>query len=133
LIVSLIALWIYVYTPWLGFFSQLFAVAFSFFLTSIAAMVFPFRKKDMFDSSPVRWRIGGLPLMALVGLANAIFMAIFMYQNWTDSALGSNSPQSLTLIVGIFIVAFILYWIIRAYRKRQGIDIDAVFRELPPE
>jgi amino acid transporter len=133
LIISLIALWIFVYTPWLGFFSQLFAVAFSFFVTSVAATVFPFRKKEMFDSSPVRWRIGGLPLMTLIGMANAIFMLIFMYQNWTDSALGSNSPQSLTLIVSIFVAAFALYWVIRASRKRQGIDIDAVFRELPPE
>jgi amino acid transporter len=133
LIVALLALAIYVYTPWLGFFSQLFAVAFSFFLTSIAAMVFPFLKKDMFDSSPVRWRMGGLPLMTLIGLANAIFMLIFMYQNWTDSTLGSNSPQSLMLIVSIFIAAFVLYWGIRAFRTRQGIDIDAVFRELPPE
>ena len=71
--------------------------------------------------------------MTLIGLANAIFMLIFTYENWTDGALGSNSPQSVTLIVSIFIAAFILYWIIRAYRKRQGIDIDAVFRELPPE
>jgi amino acid transporter len=133
LIISLISLWIFVYTSWLGFFSQLFAVAFSFFLTSIAAIVFPFRKKEMFDSSPVNWRIGGFPVMTLIGLANAIFMLIFMYENWIDSALGSNSPQSLTLIVGIFIAAFILYWIIRAYRSRQGIDIDAVFKELPPE
>jgi len=32
LLISLLSLWIYVYTNWLGFFSQLFAVAFSFSL-----------------------------------------------------------------------------------------------------
>jgi hypothetical protein len=44
-IIALISLWIYVFTDWLGLFSQLFAIAFSFFLTGVAAIVFPFVKK----------------------------------------------------------------------------------------
>lgn len=132
-IIALISLWVYVYTSYLGFFSQLFAVAFSFLLTSIAAIVFPFRRKAMFESSSANIKIAGLPLMSLVGLANAIFMAIFIYQNWTDSTLGSNNPVSLALILGILVVSFALFFIIRAIRKRQGIDIDALFREIPPE
>jgi len=133
LIIALIALWIYTFTTWLGFFSQLFAVAFSFLVTSIAATVFPFRRKSMFESSSARYRAGRIPVMSLVGLANTIFMLVFIYQNWTDSSLGSNSPQSLTLILGTLIVSFILYWVIRAIRKGQGIDIDALYREIPPE
>jgi len=132
-IVSLISLWVYVYTDWLGFFSQLFAVGFSFFLTAVSAIIFPFRRKEMFESSSARIKIGGIPVMSLVGLANAIFMAVFLYQNWVDDTLGSNSPQSITLILGILIISFVLYWIIRAIRRRQGIDIDALFREIPPE
>ncbi|MFQ6081000.1 MAG: APC family permease [Candidatus Bathyarchaeia archaeon] len=132
-IISLIALWMYVYTDWLGLFSQLFAVAFSFFLTAISAIVFPFRRKEMFESSPARFRVGGIPVMSLVGLANAIFLIVFMYQNWIDDMLGSNHPVSITLILSILAISFILYWIIRAIRRRQGIDIDALFREIPPE
>lgn len=132
-IISLISLWVYVYTTYLGFFSQLFAVAFSFLVTSIAAIVFPFRRKEMFESSSANIKIGGMPVMSLIGLANTIFMLVFIYQNWTDSALGSNSPQSLTLILSILVISFVLYWIIRAIRKRQGIDIDALYREIPPE
>jgi APA family basic amino acid/polyamine antiporter len=132
-VVSLVSLWVYVYTPYLGFFSQLFAVAFSFLVTSIAAIVFPFRKKEMFESSPANIKIAGVPLMALIGVANTIFMLVFIYQNWTDAALGSNSPQSVALILGILVISFVLYWVIRAFRKRQGIDIDALYREIPPE
>jgi hypothetical protein len=47
--------------------------------------------------------------------------------------LGSNHPVSITLILSILVISFVLYWIIRAIRKRQGIDIDALFREIPPE
>jgi len=133
LIISLASLWVYVYTPYLGFFSQLFAVGFSFFVTSIAAIVFPFRRKEMFESSPANIKIGGIPVMSLVGLGNAIFMAIFIYQNWTDSSLGSNNPVSIAFILSILVISFVLFFIIRAVRKSQGIDIDALYREIPPE
>ena len=132
-IISLVSLWIYVYTDWLGLFSQLFAIGFSFFLTAIAAIVFPFRRKEMFESSAARIRVGKIPVMSLLGLANAIFLAVFLYQNWVDDFLGANSPQSIALILTILIISFILYWIIRAVRRRQGIDIDALYREIPPE
>lgn len=133
LIISLASLWVYVYTPYLGFFSQLFAVGFSFFVTSIAAIVFPFRRKEMFESSPANMKIGGIPVMSLVGLGNAIFMAIFIYQNWTDGSLGSNNPVSIAFILSILVISFVLFFIIRAVRKSQGIDIDALYREIPPE
>jgi amino acid transporter len=133
LIISLIALWVFVYTSYLGFFSQLFAVGFSFLVTAIAATVFPFRRKAMFDSSPANIRIAGFPVMSLVGLANTIFMIVFLYQNWTDSSLGSNNPVSLGLILGILVVSFVLFFIIKAVRKSQGIDIEALYREIPPE
>ena len=132
-IISMIALWIYVYTDWLGLFSQLFAIGFSFFLTAIAAIVFPFRRKEMFESSAANIKLVGIPIMSLVGLGNAIFLAVFLYQNWVDGMLGSNHPVSVTLILSILVISFILYWIIRAIRKSQGIDIDALFREIPPE
>jgi len=133
LIISLISLWVFVYTTWLGFFSQLFAVAFSFLLTAISAIVFPYRKKEIFEASPVNFRLGGIPVMSLIGLANTIFLLVFIYQNWTDSALGSNSPQSVGLIISVLVISFFLYFIIRAIRKRQGIDLDALYKELPPE
>jgi amino acid transporter len=130
---SLISLWVYVYTSWLGFFSQLFAVAFSFFVASIAAILFPYRRKELFESSPANKKLGGIPVMTLLGIANAVFMAAFIYENWTDSALGSNSIQSLALIVGVLILSFIVYWVIRAVRRSQGIDIDSLFAQIPPE
>jgi len=40
---------------------------------------------------------------------------------------------SLELIIAVSVAPFVLYWIIRAVRRRQGIDLDFIFRELPPE
>jgi hypothetical protein len=38
----------------------------------------------------------------------------------------------LFLNFGMILVGFALYWIIRAVRRRQGIDIDLAFKEIPP-
>jgi hypothetical protein len=35
-------------------------------------------------------------------------------------------------MVGYWILGIVLYYIARAYRKNQGIDIEAAFREIPP-
>jgi amino acid transporter len=133
LLISLVSLWIYVYTNWLGFFSQLFAVAFSFLLTSIAAIIFPYRRRELYEHSPANKKIAGIPLMSVLGFANAIFMGAFIYENWVDSALGSNSIQSVGLITGVLVFSFVLFWVIKWVRKKQGIDVDALFREIPPE
>jgi small neutral amino acid transporter SnatA (MarC family) len=87
----------------------------------------------MYKSSVARIEIGKIPVMSLVGLANALFLLLFLYSNWVDDLLGSNSIQSLTLILGILIISFVLYWIIRTIRKSQGIDLDAQFKKIPPE
>jgi hypothetical protein len=87
----------------------------------------------MFEASPVRWKIGPVPVMSLVGLGNVLFMLVFMYRNAVDANLGSNHPFSLSLIAGTFLVGFVLFWIIRYVRKKQGIDLDILYKELPPE
>jgi hypothetical protein len=36
-------------------------------------------------------------------------------------------------MIGYWILGILLYYLAKAYRKRQGIDIEAAFREIPPE
>jgi hypothetical protein len=36
-------------------------------------------------------------------------------------------------MIGYMIVGIALYYVAKAYRKRQGLDISAAFREIPPE
>jgi amino acid transporter len=133
LILSELSLVIYVYTNWLGLFSDFLAVGISFILVGISAAVFPFRRKAMFESSVANIRLGGVPLMSIIGAANVSIASLVVYQNLTDSTLGANSFESIAIVFGGFVVYFALYWIIRAYRKRQNIDIDALYRQIPPE
>jgi len=51
----------------------------------------------------------------------------------TNDLLFLNSPQQL-LTTGLqFAIPLVLFFVVRYYRKRQGLPIDAAFKEIPPE
>jgi len=111
----------------------------TFMLSALAALVIPYRKKmkAIYEASPVsKYKIGPLPLISLCGLLYFCFMAVVLYYFFTYPALGGRpelGTLSFYLPIGIFVFAIVYFVAIRAYRKRQGIDIDLAFKELPPE
>ncbi|MDP9269741.1 MAG: hypothetical protein M3P14_01975 [Chloroflexota bacterium] len=42
------------------------------YVVSIAAIAFPYRLPEVFESSPVRWRWAGLPVMSIVGAISLV-------------------------------------------------------------
>ncbi len=132
-VIGEIALIVYVYTNWLGFFSQLLALAVSQAFVALAATVLPFKKKELFESSPVAYKIGGVPVLSLLGFGSLVTLLVFIYINVVDSALGANSFESITLISLVFIIGFVSFFVATALRKSQGIDLTTAFKQLPPE
>jgi amino acid transporter len=122
------------YGAYLGFFTT---VAWDTTLVPIAllclsAALLPLRR-GFWEVSPVRnLRIGPLPLITVVGLIGAFYNGLAVWVYSTTPALGFGLPSTLVLVV-TFLIPFVLYWIVRSVRKRQGIDIDLVFKSIPPE
>ena len=44
-----------------------------------------------------------------------------------------NRWQIIAFMGGIVVVGLLIYYIARAVRKSQGIDLDLVYKELPPD
>ena len=111
----------------------------TFMLSAISAIVIPYRKKmkAIYEASPVsKYKIGPLPLMSLCGFIYFCFLATVLYYYFTNPALGARPELgtiSFYLPIAIFVFAIVYFFAIRAYRKKQGIDIDLAFKELPPE
>ncbi len=104
-------------------------------LTCIAGIVFPFRSstKAIYEASPAaKWKIGPLPMVSLFGFLGACWLSFFIYLYVTIPELGMASPVSMGFMLALFIGGIILYYIVRAYRKSQGIDIDLAYKEIPP-
>jgi hypothetical protein len=99
---------------------------------SLSGVVLPARK-HLWRLSPVKnWKLAGIPVISVVSIISLIY---FMFGTWVYTftpATGFGLPHTIIIIV-ISAIPFLLYWIIRAYRKSQGIDIDMIFREVPPE
>src|SRR5205085_4108879 len=56
-------------------------LALTFLATVVAAIILPWRRKDLYDASPIAgWKVGGLPLISVVGVITAIFLAFMLYQ-----------------------------------------------------
>jgi len=121
------------FTTWLGVLSGSLGIGFVFLFASISALIFPFRQKDFFKRSGVDWKIGGIPLISIFGGINTITNIVAIYIMVTDPRAGANSPTSLAMVGGFMVIGFILFYVMKAYRKHQGVDVSLTFREIPVE
>jgi amino acid transporter len=109
-------------------------IAVTFFGTSVAAMILPYRKKHLYQNSPIaRYRFLGLPLITVTGFITAAFFAFNLWHWFTNDLYGVNNTDSLWFMGIMYALALIIYVVAKVYRKRQGIDLSAVYKEIPVE
>jgi APA family basic amino acid/polyamine antiporter len=106
----------------------------AFLIVSLAAIFFPFRRKDLFNSapSPANAKVGGVPLLTIVGLISLVSSAIVIYAILEPAVL-SLSKVLVYGIIPTFIVGAVIYLIAHAIRKSQGINLNLLQKEIPPE
>ncbi|TMC40416.1 MAG: APC family permease [Chloroflexi bacterium] len=112
-------------------------IAITFLGTVVAAAIMPWRRKDIFENSPIaRFRVAGIPVITITGVVSAIFL-VFMLAEWsfnavygTSFSLNSASPIYFGLT---YLAAIVIYLVARTVRKRQGIDLSRIHREIPVE
>jgi amino acid transporter len=122
------------YASYLGFFTT---AAWDTTLVTVsvlclAAALFPLRK-NLWSVSPInKYKIAGIPVVSIGGILGFFYNGLAVYAFTFTPILGFGLPSTLVLVV-TFIVPFALYWVIKAIRQRQGIDIGIIFRTIPPE
>ena len=108
--------------------------AVSFFGTLIASMILPWRKRELFENSVVgRYRIAGVPVIAVTSGLAAIFLGWNIYQWLTNSTYGVNNGTSLIFMGAMYALAIVIYVIAKLVRRRQGINLKVVYGEIPAE
>ena len=134
--IAYISLWISVYTTIFNYlaytnFGWWIAVA----IVMVAATVFPFRKKDIYNSAPsiVRKEIGRIPVISIVGVIGIILSVFTAYSTILPSYTGAPlNPTYIASILLIFLIAFIVYIASYLYHKSKGVPVELVSKELPP-
>ncbi len=131
---SIAALAAFVWTPEFATLVGIFGFILGFLLVSASAIVFPYRMREVFESSPVRWRVGGIPVVSIVGVLSVVALVIMAWAFLTDPSAGLNGrPGLVWMNVGIFASGLVIYFVAKAVQSSRGVDISKAFKELPVE
>jgi basic amino acid/polyamine antiporter, APA family len=112
----------------------LFSIA--FWIASFAAILLPFRRPEIFATAPdyVQRRIGGVPVITLLGVGNLILFSMVLYSAFKLPAFsGPTGTAAVLFVIGIYVAGVVWYLVARAVNKRRGVDLNLLYREIPPE
>lgn len=105
----------------------------TFATTALAAVVFPFARRALYEDSPVRPTVLGMPLISVAGAVTLAMFAVMIYGFLTNDLFGANVTEGLVFFVGLWVVGLLGFAVARAVRSRQGLPMDVALKELPPE
>jgi basic amino acid/polyamine antiporter, APA family len=109
-------------------------IAVTFLFSAIAVVLLPFIKKDLWQASPAsRIRLLGVPVVPLAGWVTIGLLGFNLYEWFTNASYGVNFHPSLFFMLGMYVLAIIVYAVAWFVRKRQGIDLSLVNKEIPVE
>jgi APA family basic amino acid/polyamine antiporter len=109
-------------------------IAITFAGSAIAAAVLPWRKPEIYNASPIaRYRVAGLPLITVTAIGFLALLVFCLYKWLQDDVYGLNDEGSLIYMGVLYLVALAIYVGSRLLRRRQGIDMAMVHKEIPAE
>jgi basic amino acid/polyamine antiporter, APA family len=107
-----------------------------FALTSISAILLPYRKKvaNIWSASPFsRWKILGVPVLTISGVVYLCYIVVLLYYAFFSEKTRDVTGKNLGLFVGTWIVGMCWYFAWRYHGKSQGVDVGITYGQLPPE
>ena len=121
-----------------------FGCGYVFVITCLAGALLPYRAKELYEASPgAQYKLGGLPLVTVLGVLGAVLGALMVAAFLFTPALGvlgnwnfENFPSNLwAQIIAFAIILISLVWYIwtKNNQKTKGINVDFAFKEIPPE
>jgi amino acid transporter len=124
---------------WSSFVSTaIFWMIVSFLVVAVTAILFPFRRKEIYNLSPLKaWNLRKIPVISLIGTACLVYLLIHVYYFYAypDFAafFGALTPSTGASTLVLYAAGVAIFYTARWYRAKQGIDISLIFREIPPE
>jgi len=107
-------------------------------IVGVAAIAFPMRRPDLYKASPANISFLGIPVLYIVGVLSIIIFVFMGFISTQYPALVmAGDPNNAWWIPAFFIIVILLgaalYYVPKYIRAREGVDIDFVYKELPPE
>jgi hypothetical protein len=110
-----------------------FLFAIVWILTSVSAIILPYRRKNIFETSAAHGKLGGIPVLTLLGILGVVLFGYLGYNSTTNSAVGPFALGAQLFIVALIIAPLAIYATSYYYNKARDLDLRLVFGQLPPE
>jgi len=113
-------------------------IAVTYLGSTVAAILLPYVKPDLYNASPIaQYKVGGVPLITIAGIIFGGFLVFLLYEWIVDPnqlyGIGYRNTSSMIYMGAMYVLALVIYLGFRFYRKRQGIDVDKIYQEIPVE
>ncbi|MGC8622218.1 MAG: amino acid permease [Caldisphaera sp.] len=125
-----------IYTKILSFYAYaMFGFYLAIDIVLIAGLLFPYRKKEIFESAHkyVKAKLLGVPVMTIVASIGLVFSTFTMISTILPSIAGF--PINFNYFIPIIIagiIPIIIYIISYYYNKSKGLPVELMGKEIPP-
>jgi basic amino acid/polyamine antiporter, APA family len=103
-------------------------------LVGLSALVFPFRRPELYRASTTTKTFLGIPVVSIAGAGAIISTVVLWVLYFTEAKLGLADKQNFFIWMGgTLLAAVVFFYGARAIRQSQGIQLDRVYGEIPPE
>ena len=103
-------------------------------LVGLSALVFPYRRPEMYRASVTNRTFLGIPVVSIAGAGSVISGIILYYILMHYPAFGVANRERFVLVsLAVVALGAVYYFLMRAIRAQHGVDISLTYAEIPPE
>ena len=109
-------------------------IAVTYLFSAIAVVLLPFIKPDLWRASPAsKVKLFGVPIVPVSGVITILLLGFCLIAWLVNDNYFVNNPSSLIFMGAMYVLAIVLYVVARVVRRRQGIDLGLINKEIPVE
>jgi amino acid transporter len=109
-------------------------IAVTYLFSAIAVVILPWRKPELWRASPAsRIKVFGVQIVPVAGVITIGLLGFCLYEWLSNSLYFVNSRDSLYFMAAMYVLAVVLFVVARVVRRRQGIDLGLINKEIPVE
>lgn len=98
-------------------------------ITGLAGALLPYRRRDLYELSPVK-EIAGVPVITILGSSAVVIYGIYLYL--LIDRVGF-AERTWWFVIGVYALGAIIAGIAYLRNRSAGVDLNTALRELPPE
>ena len=105
----------------------------------IAAVSMPWRRRNLYKGSAADMKLLGLPVLVVAGALSIIVMLFFMilpyfFEAQVGLTLYSWLPAAMAITPFVLIAIGVIWWLIaRSVNANRGIDLNLLYKTIPPD